>query len=130
MASQCTSGMAGAELMRKLLNEISDKWTILVLTACDDIEGVRFNEIKRRVGAISPKTLSATLRQLERNGIVERRVIDRSVLAVEYRITSFGRTLSEPLGVLLRWAEMNFFQILASQQSYDGSLAGEAQGRS
>lgn len=68
-------------LVRVLLDQIAGQWTLLVLGAlCDNKGRARFNAIKRAVPRISQKTLTQCLRQLERNGLVERRVFTHSRL--------------------------------------------------
>src|SRR5260370_33457466 len=87
------------EVSRLVLDQLADKWTILVLsTFCGGTQAVCFNEIRRRVPGISQKTLTQCLRRLERNGIVERRVIIAAPLGVEYSVTPLGWTLAEPFG--------------------------------
>ena len=82
MSSDCVTN--DFELSRLLLDQLADKWTILVLEVfCDGPEPVRFNEIKRRVQGISQKTLTQCLRRLERNGILKRTVIAAAPLGVE-----------------------------------------------
>ena len=70
---------------RIVLDQISDKWFVLVILTVSE-KPIRFNEIKRRIGGITQKALTQCLRKLERNGIVERCVVATSPIAVEYRI--------------------------------------------
>ena len=119
MRSTCTTGLEGAKLTRDLLQEIADKWTVLVLMACDGPRPVRFNEIKRRVGGIAPKTLASTLRHLERNGIVERRPVPGRIVGIEYEITDLGWTLAEPLGALNAWAEKYMPRVLEARLRHE-----------
>ena len=78
----------GSEFDRLLLDQIADRWSILVLGAICAAGGtLRFNEVRRRIDGIAQKTLTQALRRLERNGILERRLIDtarcfRSLLLV------------------------------------------------
>ena len=87
---------------RVLLDQIADKWSVLILASLCD-EPLRFNVIKRRLEGITQKALTQTLRRLERNGIVERRVLPVSPVAVEYRITPLGRTLDGPFRAINTW---------------------------
>lgn len=87
---------------RQLLDDIFDKWSLLVLDElCSSPR--RFNELRRSLPAVTAKSLSQALRRLEDNGIVERRVLSTRPLAVEYAVTAPGRTLEEPLQVVLAW---------------------------
>ena len=87
---------------RTILDQIADKWSMLILAAICD-EPRRFNEIKRTLEGVTQKALTQALRRLERNGLVERRVIPQSTVAVEYSVTPLGRTLREPFAALYRW---------------------------
>ena len=109
---------------RVVLDQIADKWAVLVLGALDD-GPVRFNALKRRLQGISQKMLGQTLRQLERNGLVARRVFATVPVTVEYSLTPLGAALTEPVNALREWAEYHIPQILAAQQSYDEHRARE-----
>lgn len=89
--------------VRPVLEQIAHKWSILVLTfLCQ--EPKRFNALKRRLDGITQKALTETLRRLERNGLIERKVTVTSPIAVEYSITPLGRTLQDPFLALYDWA--------------------------
>ncbi|AUH01098.1 transcriptional regulator [Prodigiosinella confusarubida] len=103
---------------RFLLDQIADKWSVLVLNVlCEN--PLRFNEIKRRLDGITQKALTQCLRRLERNGIVERRVITASPVAVEYRITPLGHTLKEPFQALCLWTVKYLPQVELARQAFD-----------
>ncbi|MDI5937460.1 MULTISPECIES: helix-turn-helix domain-containing protein [unclassified Micromonospora] len=103
---------------RELLNQVLDKWSLEVLnTLCE--RPSRFNELRQAIPAVSQKSLSATLRRLERNGIVERRVLSSRPVAVEYRITPLGKTLRSPVDALLDWADGHLGAIEAARRAYD-----------
>ena len=78
---------------RELLEQLADKWSVLLLLALSD-GPVRFNALKRKVEGITQKMLGQTLRRLERNGLVERRVFATVPVTVEYEVTPLGRSLS------------------------------------
>jgi DNA-binding HxlR family transcriptional regulator len=105
---------------RIVLDQIADKWTVLVLGA---LEGgpVRFNALKRRLQGISQKMLGQTLRELERNGLVERRAFATVPVTVEYSLTPLGADLTTPINALRVWAETHIGQILSAQVRYDGA---------
>ena len=103
---------------RLLLDQITDKWSVLILTTL--CEGpLRFNEIRRRIDGISQKALTSSLRRLERSGILSRRVIPSSQIAVEYSITALGRTLDEPFRALFDWTINNSSKVLQAQSEFD-----------
>jgi DNA-binding HxlR family transcriptional regulator len=89
---------------RRVLALIADKWTAIVVYAL--ARGtMRFSELYREVEGISQKMLTQTLRSLESDGLVERRVYATVPPKVEYSLTPLGKTLSEPLGAICKWAE-------------------------
>ena len=80
--------------------------------------GVAFghvNELQERIEGISKKMLTQTLRKLEANGLVERRVLCTAPPGAEYRLTPLGRTLLEPVRSLSRWAEEHADDLLEAQ---------------
>ena len=104
---------------RVVLDQIADKWAVLVLGALDD-GPVRFNALKRRLAGISQKMLGQTLRDLERNGLVSRRAFATVPVTVEYSLTALGERLTERVNDLRVWAEKHIGQIVAAQSAFDG----------
>lgn len=103
---------------RLLFDQISDKWSMMVLTVLD--EGPqRFNAIKRQLEGVTQKALTQCLRRLERNGLVARRVIATSPVAVEYEITPLGRTLQAPFKALYAWTVQNLPDVDAARAAFD-----------
>lgn len=68
---------------------------------------------------VPQKSLVATLRRLERNGIVSRRVVDARPVAVEYAITPLGTTLRAPVDALLDWVRAHADEVATSQAAFD-----------
>lgn len=88
---------------RQALDRVADKWTALIVYAL--LPGAkRHGELRRLIEGISQKMLTQTLRGMERDGLLERRVIDRIPPHVEYELTPLGTTLSEPLVAICKWA--------------------------
>lgn len=104
---------------RVLFEQISDKWSMMVIAVLDS-GPVRFNGIKRRIEGITQKALTDCLRRLERNGLVERRVIPTSPVGVEYEITPLGRTLQPPFKALYAWTVQNMPVVEAARTRFDG----------
>lgn len=103
---------------RHALELISSKWAMLILPALT--EGpMRNADLMRRIGGISQKVLTETLRDLERNGLVIREDHRTMPLHVDYRLSALGQSLSEALIVLDRWAERNFPELDAARERYD-----------
>ncbi len=107
---------------RLLLDEIADKWTVLILAALKR-EPMRFNAIKRALEGISQKVLTQTLRRLERNGIVVRNV-SQAPLSVEYSITPLGRSLDQPFQALYQWTLENLSDVERARAAFDESKPG------
>jgi DNA-binding HxlR family transcriptional regulator len=103
---------------RHALELISGKWAMLILSALRE-RPMRNAELLRRIGGISQKVLTETLRDLERNGLVLREDRRTMPLHVEYRLSTLGQSLSEALVVLDRWAEQNFPALDAARERYD-----------
>ena len=103
---------------RLLFDQISDKWSMMVLKVLDD-GPQRFNAIKRQLEGVTQKALTQCLRRLERNGLVARRVIATSPVAVEYEITPLGRTLQAPFKALYAWTVQNLPEVDAARAAFD-----------
>jgi len=103
---------------RAVLELVGSKWALLIIPLLA-VKPERNNELLRRVEGISQKVLTQTLRDLERNGLVER--IDHQTVPphVEYRLTNLGRSLSDTLAVVDRWAEDHVAKVLAAQEAFD-----------
>ncbi|SPZ62348.1 HTH-type transcriptional activator hxlR [Serratia quinivorans] len=102
---------------RIILDQIADKWSMMVLEVLR--EPRRFNAIKRRLDGVTQRVLTQTLRKLERNGMVKRRVLDGRVLGVEYSLTPLGQSLQEPFAILFNWTLGNMEMIQDCQRKYD-----------
>ena len=103
---------------RPVLEQIANKWSVLILTVLCG-EPSRFNAIKKRLDPITHKALTEALRRLERNGLVHRRVIPSSQVAVEYSITPLGRSLQEPFTIIIAWAQQHGDHVADAQTTYD-----------
>jgi DNA-binding HxlR family transcriptional regulator len=88
---------------RQALERIADKWTCLIVYAL--LDGPRrHGELKRTIQGVSQKMLTQTLRSMEADGLVARKVIDLIPPHVEYSLTPLGLTLSDPLVAICHWA--------------------------
>ena len=109
---------------RRLLDRIADKWTVLVLGLLSD-GPVRFNQLRRRIEGISQKMLSQTLKSVERDGLVSRKVFPTVPVTVEYALTPLGRTLTKTISELETWANVHMEEVLKSQKRYDVRRGGK-----
>lgn len=105
---------------RQALDRIADKWTVLILGLLES-GPMRFNQLRREIEGISQKMLSQTLKSLERDGLVNRKVFATVPVTVEYSITPLGATLAETLVPLRVWAETHIAQMLNARAAYDRS---------
>jgi DNA-binding HxlR family transcriptional regulator len=103
---------------RVLFDQIADKWSMMILTALDG-GPQRFNAIRRRLEGVTQKALTQCLRRLERNGLISRRVIASSPVAVEYQITPLGRTLQGPFKALYAWTLQNIETVEKARNAFD-----------
>ncbi|MBY3988332.1 helix-turn-helix transcriptional regulator [Rhodococcus fascians] len=103
---------------RELLDQVLDKWSLQVLNELCE-RPCRFNDLRRAIPEVTQKSLTATLRKLERNGIIGRTVLSTRPVAVEYRITPLGKTLRTPVDVLLAWATTHMDDIDRARDRFD-----------
>lgn len=89
------------------LSLISGKYRMVILYCLMEFEPVRFNELKRYLGTISDKTLSASLKQLEKDRLILRREYPQIPPRVEYSLSEWGRSLMKVLDQLCVWGEEN-----------------------
>ena len=112
-----TSCDAGACPIRDVLDRLGDRWTVLVLKELED-GTLRFGEIRSRIADVSQRMLAQTLRRLERDGLVSRRVHPSIPPRVDYTLTPLGHSLLQPLGEMIRWAVANHDAVRAARVAY------------
>ncbi len=106
---------------RDVLDRIGDAWSVLVILLVGQYGPYRFNALKRAIGDISQRMLAVTLRHLERDGLISRRVFPTNPPQVEYALTDLGRSLLDPLLGLTQWASDNHGPIKAARRQYDAA---------
>jgi DNA-binding HxlR family transcriptional regulator len=106
--------------VRHILDRLGDKWTTLIVIVLA-LRPHRFSEIRRAIPDISKRMLTQTLRDLERDGLIARRVFPTKPPSVEYRLTAFGESLLEPLATLVVWAEENQSRIAKARAAFDAA---------
>ena len=102
--------------VRDVLCRLGDKWSLLVLYNLHTSGCLRFSEIHRRTADISQKMLTSTLRKLEQDGLLSRKVYPEVPPRVEYALTPRGESLMPHLTALIGWAEENFDAILEDRE--------------
>ncbi|MBY8870545.1 helix-turn-helix transcriptional regulator [Micromonospora sp. PLK6-60] len=117
---------------RELLDRVSDKWVTLVLSAlggggsarpgadcAGEPRSLRYSELSRLIAGVSQKMLTQTLRSLERDGLVTRRVTPTVPVTVSYELTDLGLSLLAMMRGLKAWAETHMDDVFANRASYD-----------
>lgn len=112
---------------RPILEHIANKWTVLILAVLCT-QPARFNDLKRRLDGITHKALSDALKRLERNGLINRKVLPTRPIGVEYTITDLGCSLREPFAALYSWALANGSSLEKAQCAYDLARRNEGLG--
>lgn len=107
---------------RRVLDRVSDKWVTLTMCALAE-EDRRYSELSRQIAGVSPKMLTQTLRNLERDGLVTRSVTPTVPVTVEYGLTGLGRSLQQVVAGIKVWAEANIDEIDAARERYDAAGA-------
>ncbi len=105
--------------VRDVMSRFGDKWSVLVLLALDCGAPARFGELSRTIPDISQKMLTVTLRTLESDNLISRKVFPEIPPRVEYTITPLGTTLTPLLRSLAQWAIDNRVECTAGRPRGD-----------
>ncbi|AJK50696.1 winged helix-turn-helix transcriptional regulator [Burkholderia plantarii] len=105
---------------RPILEQLANKWTVLILSVLCT-QPARFNDLKRRLDGITHKALSDALKRLERDGLLDRKILPTQPVGVEYTITALGASLREPFAALYNWSLANGRKLTEAQIAYDDS---------
>jgi DNA-binding HxlR family transcriptional regulator len=111
--------IGGCSGISEVLNRIGDKWSVQVVMLLRDGPR-RFSELRRGVTGISQRMLTLTLRGLERDGLVTRKMFPTIPPRVDYELTALGHSLHGPVEALGRWAMENQPAIRVAQGVFDG----------
>lgn len=106
-----------------VLSHIGDKWSLVLLGMLSH-KPMRYTELAERIPKISRRMLTVTLRQLERDGLVERNVHAGTQPWFEYALTELGETLIVPVKALADWALDNIDSITQNRVNYDAENTG------
>jgi len=112
-----------------VIDHLADKWAVLIIGRLAN-GTMRFAELRRAVDGISQKMLTVTLRDLERDGLVSRKLYASVPPKVEYSLTALGGSLAHQAEELCRWAEANMEQILRARENFDKRASGDLKRRS
>jgi DNA-binding HxlR family transcriptional regulator len=112
-------------LVMDIIGRVADKWTMLILEILAGHGELRFTQIGKLVPGISQKMLTQTLRQMERDGLVNRTVHPVVPPKVEYRLTDLGLSLGAAFCSVWMWAEGNFGRIEEARAAFDARQQAE-----
>lgn len=106
---------------RDMLSRIGDKWSLLVILILEGMPArrARFSALKRSIPGISQRMLTATVRNLERDGMVTRHIYAEVPPRVEYELTALGQELMDPVRGLVTWLQAKWPMIQRSRQQFD-----------
>lgn len=110
--------------VRDVLDHIGSKWTTLILQMLE-ARPQRFSELHRAVPDISKRMLTQSLRELERDGFIQRQVYPTKPPSVDYRLTPLGESILQPIKGLVDWAAHHHEAIREARSRFDGA-AGSA----
>jgi Predicted transcriptional regulators len=105
--------------VRDIMDRFGDKWSFLVILRLGYSGTMRFNELKNKIEGISQRMLTVTLRSLERDGLIVRRIYAEVPPRVEYELTELGKGLLQKIFELAQWASGNMDEIINSRAEYD-----------
>lgn len=108
--------------VRQILDRVADKWSLLVVSLLER-RTMRFTELLREIQGVSQRMLTVTLRQLERDGLISRKVHATVPPRVDYTLTDLGCTLLGTIQALVTWTETHQQEIAAARHAYDARVA-------
>ena len=111
---------------RDAIERLANRWTILITYTLED-GPARFNHLKNRLG-VSSQVLARVLRDLERDGLIDRRVYAEVPVRVEYSLTALGGTMCAPVHAIRTWAEAVASDITAARSAFDAQQRPEDDG--
>ncbi len=104
-----------------MIVRVADKWSMYVIHVLAQDGPLRFNELRRSVDGVSQRMLTVTLRGLERDGLVTRRMYPEVPPRVEYELSELGATLRKIIGALMEWSGAHLAEVDAARARYDAS---------
>ncbi len=108
--------------VRDIMDRFGDKWSLLAILNLGYSGKIRFNELKGKIEGISQRMLTVTLRSLERDGLLTRKIYAEVPPRVEYELTQLGMGLLQQILELVRWASDNMDEIVRARIKYDSKL--------
>jgi DNA-binding HxlR family transcriptional regulator len=106
-----------------VVDMVFSRWTTPILWSLHQHGRQRFVQLERRIAGITPKVLTQRLRQLERDGMVQRTYHPEVPPRVEYEITDLGASLGPLFAGLAEWGEANLDRVASARGTYDADPA-------
>jgi DNA-binding HxlR family transcriptional regulator len=113
--SECTA--------RAVLSHLASRWGSLVIAALRQSGTLRFSQLRARIGGVSEKMLAQTLRELERDGLIERKSFPVVPPRVEYSLTPLGSGVAGHVKDLIDWIEGHVRNVASSHAAHDAAHA-------
>lgn len=104
--------------VRNVIARFGNKWALLTVLIIGEQGVVRFNELSRLIPDVSSRVLSSTLRTLEADGFIDRKVYAVVPPKVEYRLTDVGKSLLPLIQQLTEWAQTNMKRVMEHRKEY------------
>jgi DNA-binding HxlR family transcriptional regulator len=108
--------------VRDIMDRFGDKWSLLAILNLGYSGKIRFNGLKGKIDGISQRMLTVTLRSLERDGLITRKIYAEVPPRVEYELTPLGKGLLQQILELTQWASGNMDEIVRARMEYDSKL--------
>ena len=102
--------------VRNIISRFSGKWSLLILCVLSENDSTRFNAIGKAIPDISPKVLTETLKNLEADGFINRRLYAEVPPKVEYSLTPLGQSLLPIIDSMIEWAVAHFSDVGARKR--------------
>lgn len=105
--------------VRNVIVRFGNKWALLTVLIIGEQGVIRFNELSRLIPDVSSRVLSSTLRTLEADGFIDRKVYAVVPPKVEYSLTTLGKSLLPLIQQLTEWAQTNMKTVMAHRKAYE-----------
>lgn len=105
--------------VRNVIARFGNKWALLTVLIIGEQGVIRFNELSRLIPDVSSRVLSSTLRTLEADGFIDRKVYAVVPPKVEYSLTTLGKSLLPLIQQLTEWAQTNMKTVIAHRKAYE-----------
>ncbi|WP_289289473.1 helix-turn-helix domain-containing protein [uncultured Muribaculum sp.] len=103
--------------VRNVIARFGNKWALLTVLIIGEQDVIRFNELSRLIPDVSSRVLSSTLRTLEADGFIDRKVYAVVPPKVEYSLTTLGKSLLPLIQQLTEWAQTNMKTVMAHRKA-------------